>query len=340
MADSSYQKYGKFAFFLGGFIVVIWILFPFLRTILLSLVLVYLFYPIFAKIEIKLKNKSLASLLTVIIIVLCFMIPATFVTRTLIVESTHTYNTIKNVTESNNVTLAKVNELVQSKTGVDFDLVEVVRGAVRYITEQGKELLTSIPARVLNFFILLFLMYYIFKEHKAIRNFIIKMLPFPVKEKTRLLTQFADVVYGVLYGQIVTAIVQGVLAGIGYAIFGLPSPVLWAIITMLFALVPMIGTAAIWVPASIYLFIVGFSTGPFGWGPGVALFLYGLLIVGLVDNFLRPILIGEKSGIHPALVLLGAFGGLGVFGFIGIIIGPLVIAVFKQLLIAYYEEGL
>jgi predicted PurR-regulated permease PerM len=337
MAEHTYQKYGKIAFFLIGLFLVGWILLPFLRTILLSLVLGYAFYPLYRRLVMKIKSREISAIITVIIAVLCLIIPTIFVTNALISEASNSYSTIMDISKEYNINFDNINEIVRTKVGIEFDIRNTLKKGIDYVSNVATNFVTTVPAKILNFFILLFLMYYILKENRSIRIFIIKMLPFERKQKTHMLTQFASVVYGVVYGQLVTAIVQGALAGIGYWIFGVGTPILWAIITMIFALVPMFGTAIVWVPASLYLFFIGLTNGT--WWMGVGLFLYGMLFVSVVDNFLRPILIAGKTRIHPALVLLGALGGLGVFGIIGIVIGPLVVAMFKQLLVSYQEKG-
>ena len=333
---SDYQKYGKIAFFLVGLVLAGWVLLPFLRTILLALVLAYAFNPVYRRIQKIVRLRGLASITTIIFIVLCLVIPAIFVTNAVVREATAAYSNIMSVSDEFGLDFDAPAEFLNEKIGVNLDLESTLRLGVDYLTRTARDFVTTVPEKILNFFILLFLLYYMFKEHKGIKKYIVKLLPFPKQEKQRILVQFNDVVYGVIYGQMVTAVIQGAIAGIGYWLFGMNIPILWAIITMIMALVPLVGTAIVWVPVSIYLFIVGLSTGT--WWQGIGLLIYGVLIISSVDNFIRPVLISGKSRIHPALVLLGALGGIGVFGVIGIIIGPLVIAMFMQLLTAYQQK--
>jgi len=132
---------------------------------------------------------------------------------------------------------------------------------------------------------------------------------------------------------------QGVIGAIGFIIFGVGSPIFWGMMMAIFALIPFLGTAIIWVPASLILLIKGFLSNN-GWmiGKGIGLFLYGLLIVSTLDNIIKPKLIGHKGKIHPAVVLLGILGGLNLFGFIGIFIGPIILAVFIALSKVYSDE--
>jgi predicted PurR-regulated permease PerM len=140
---------------------------------------------------------------------------------------------------------------------------------------------------------------------------------------------------GVFNGQILMSVLQGFLGGIGFLIAGLPNPVLWGALMALFALLPVLGTFMIWVPAGIYLLITGHV-----W-QGVFLLSYGVvLILLIVDTFLRPKLLGHSSDLHPIFVLVGVLGGAAVFGFIGLFLGPLLVGVMVSVLKVWEQEYL
>ena len=143
----------------------------------------------------------------------------------------------------------------------------------------------------------------------------------------------------VVYGHLLTAFAQGLIGGLGFLVFGLSSPILWGIIIGIAGLIPMVGTAIVWVPASIYLFLVGILQDSLPYmARGIGLFVYGFLIIGTVDNFLKPKLIGGRAKVHPALILIGLLGGLTVFGLIGAIYGPLILAMLVTFFDIYRTE--
>ncbi|MFW5746325.1 MAG: AI-2E family transporter [Nanoarchaeota archaeon] len=331
-----YEKYGSLAFFLIIGLVTFLMLRPFITTILLALILVYAFLPVYTHVKRLVSYRGIASFLTVTIICLCFIIPAAFVVNSFIMEARSSYTTVTELTQAHNISTASINSFLQEHTHMDVQIQDFFRYTQGLIESRVASFAHEVPLRILNFFLLFFLMYYLFKEHKKVRRFIIKVLPFNKKQKTRLAQHFSDVIYGVLYGQMVAAILQGLLAGIGYWIFGFGVPIIWAIITMLFALVPVVGTAVVWVPASIYLFLIGLGNGM--WWQGVGLFIYGMFIISTLDNFLRPVLMAGRSRMHPALIFLGAIGGIGVFGLVGLFIGPLLMAVSVELIEAFQEN--
>jgi predicted PurR-regulated permease PerM len=138
---------------------------------------------------------------------------------------------------------------------------------------------------------------------------------------------------------LIIAVIQGTLGGIGFFIFGLPTPLLWGLVMTFAALVPYIGTSIIWIPASLMLIFNGYVEGSTTLVVrGFLFMLYSALIVGTIDNILKPKIIGSKGGLHPVLVLLGVVGGLKFMGFIGVVIGPILFAILVAFIKIYEEE--
>ena len=135
-----------------------------------------------------------------------------------------------------------------------------------------------------------------------------------------------NTIIGTVYGGLVVAAVQGALIGLALWVFGIPSPVLWGVVAAFFALLPVVGTAAVWVPASIYLLATGH------WMQAVILAVWGAFFVGTIDNMLRPYLISGRVQMHTLLIFFAVFGGVNVFGFLGLFIGPVILAVTLTLL--------
>lgn len=134
------------------------------------------------------------------------------------------------------------------------------------------------------------------------------------------------VISAVLYGVVFTAMLQGVLGGIGFWITGLPAPVLFGAIMFILAIIPFAGTALVWGPAAAYLLYYGMI------GKGVFLIIWGVLAVGMIDNFLRPYFISKRLGFHVVLSFIGVVGGMSAFGLLGVFLGPLVLALMIRLL--------
>jgi predicted PurR-regulated permease PerM len=141
-----------------------------------------------------------------------------------------------------------------------------------------------------------------------------------------------------IMGQIVVGIIQGILAGIGFLILGVPNPVLWGSLTALISIIPLLGAVLVWLPIDVYLFVNAFLSNGEYWR-AIALLLYGSLVVSTIDNFLKPKIVGDRANIHPLVILFGILGGIQLFGIPGILIGPLVLTLF-DLVMEIYRKSL
>ena len=146
--------------------------------------------------------------------------------------------------------------------------------------------------------------------------------------------QFEKVTYAVVFAELFVALAQGVAAVIGFYVFGVQLPIFWGVLTAFFALIPAVGTAIIWVPASFYLVLSGYLTQDYiTIAKGVGLFVYGVLIISTIDNILRVKIMEAKADVHPLLVIVGVIGGVNLFGVIGLFLGPILL----PLLMTYFE---
>ena len=207
------------------------------------------------------------------------------------------------------------------------------------ITGSISNLLFSIPLFILDMFIVLFVMFFLFRDGKILIDKIERIMPLKDKYRKHVFKKLNNMAYAVIYGSIIIAIIQGTLGGIGFLIFGLSSPLLWGVVMIFASLIPYIGSSIIWFPAAILLIIDGYINPESSTLiKGILLLLYGIFIVGTIDNILKPKIIGDKAGIHPVLVLLGVVGGLSFLGFVGIIIGPIILAMLVTFIDIYEEE--
>ena len=159
-------------------------------------------------------------------------------------------------------------------------------------------------------------------------RYIKRIIPMKTQYKTALFIRFEDVISAVFVNNILVAIMQGTLVGMGFWGFGIPSPIFWGAIAAFFALIPIIGPPIVWVPGVIYLFLMG------NYYPALGLIIFGL-IIGISDNIVRPILLKKKIEVHPFLILLSILGGLEVFGFLGIFMGPIIISLLVSVMHLY-----
>lgn len=199
----------------------------------------------------------------------------------------------------------------------------------------GSRLLGAIPEFLIGTSIILFVVYYLLTDGEKLYRYVRRAAPLPGRQVDFLAVEARRGLRGVFVGQLLLSVLQGLLGGIGFWIADLPSPVLWGAVMALFALLPVLGTPMIWVPASIWLLLDGHV-----W-EGVFLLVYGTIaILVILDTFVRPVLLGSSTDLHPFFVLVGVLGGAAVFGFIGLFLGPLLIGVLVSVLKVWESDYL
>jgi len=218
-----------------------------------------------------------------------------------------------------------------------FDLRASLLGRLRefsaFLVAEGWLIVGGVTEFAVNSVLTFFTLFFLFREGRSIRRRAAAILPLSSEQVERLFGGIENTIIGTVYGGLVVAAVQGAMVGLALWILGVPSPVLWGVVASFFALLPLVGTAAVWVPASIYLLASG------SWVKAVVLVAWGAFAVGLIDNILRPFLISGRVQMHTLLIFFAVFGGVNVFGFLGLFIGPVILAVTITLLGMLRDEG-
>lgn len=313
-------------------LIVLFLIFkPYIAPLVLGGIIVIFLYPVNAWMQKKIKNKVWSSTIMLILVLLIILIPSVFLISSLAHESTKAYDSFLHI----NIT--EISDSINSALGTNFNIEDALTKATTkgldYIADSSVDLLGTVTEFVIGVFIMFFFVYYGFKDGKKFETNILEMLPIRKLHREHVINETRRVLYGVMYGQFLVAMIQGILGGIGFWIFGLPNPVLWGFMMAVLAFLPVIGTPVIWLPASLIAISSGNITG------GIGMLLFGGIVVTNIDNLIKPKIIGDNSGMHPLLVLIGIFGGLAVFGIIGFILGPIVVA-FCTLAIKFFTEEL
>jgi len=343
-----YSKYIFFFLFIIIGILSFIIINPFLKAILAAGIFAYIFFPLYRRLRKWTKSKYLAVIIVIILIIFVVSIPVFMILNTMTHEAYLLYTNIKQnfiekgaidfSCETPNI-ICRIYDLTQpSDTTLGQYLSGIIQKSSTVLISSISDFLLSIPSRILEIFILIFMMFYLFLDGEKLVKKVWLLFPLKRIYQKHVEKQMSDVTYAVVYGNIIVAIVQGVIAGIGYTIFGLPSPILWGFFTIIVALLPVFGTALVWFPASIYLIVTGIASASSSLWNGIGLLIYGFILVGTIDNFIKPKIIGDRARVHPAVVILGVFGGLYILGYIGIFIGPLILALFMKFLELYEVE--
>ena len=351
MDSELYRKIVFTMIFLVLILISFLIIKPFLTAVLTGIIFSYIFYPLYSRIHRKITNKNISSLITSILVILIITLPLFFILNTISKEAYTTYLLSRQKLASGQFltecvpedkTVCKFSNFISDQmnnpqTKYYFDTS--IKGITTKITGSISNILFSIPIFMLDMFIVLFVMFFLFRDGEILIDKIERIMPLKDKYRKHVFKKLNDMAYAVIYGSIIIAIIQGTLGGLGFLVFGLPSPLLWGIVMMFASLIPYVGSSIIWFPASLILIFNGYLNSETNLIiKGILFILYGIFVVGTIDNILKPKLIGDKSGIHPVLVMLGVVGGLSFFGFIGVIIGPIILAMLVTFIEIYEEE--
>ena len=333
MVKQFLQKYSKHSlalFFIILAALSLYMLLPFLTSIIAAAIVVYIFYPLFKRLEKRTKSKGLSAFIMIVIIFLIVIIPIFLVINALFVEAANFYQNVRGID------LTPISKLISGIVNENIDLniylEDTVGTLVSFIVRSASDFFFSLPQKLLILFVTIFVTYYFFKDGAKLNKTFGRLFPMRTDHKNELLAEFSKVIYAIIYGVLITAVVQGLLGTLGLIIFDVSSPILWGSIMVITAMIPIFGTWIIWVPAALYKIFSGDYFNGFG------LLIYGILVVSTIDNVIKPKLISEKAKIHPILIILGVFGGLKAFGIIGIMLGPLILGVFSLIYNFYFKN--
>lgn len=322
-----------FFLLLFGMVVLAFFIFsPYLSALVLAAVFAVIFQPLYRTI-LRLVNqrKNIAALLTTLCILVIIILPLLFFGFQLFQEARQVYVQLSDPDIiSSNQLIEFAQERVQVITPysrVDFNYY--VQQALEWLLQRGGSIFASTAKFALNVFLSLLALFYFLRDGRALTQWLIDLSPLRDLHDQRIITRLHTAINSVIVGSLTIAVIKGVLTSIGLALFGVPNPVLWGGITVLASLIPYVGTALVLAPAIVYLLLVNqlFAS--------VGLLIWGIVVVGLIDNLLGPQLMKRGIRLHPMVILLSVIGGLQFFGPIGYVLGPLVISFLFTLLDIY-----
>ncbi|PKN66154.1 MAG: hypothetical protein CVU57_08240 [Deltaproteobacteria bacterium HGW-Deltaproteobacteria-15] len=324
------------------------ILSPFLGDFLWAIILAFTFYPLFMRLKNLLRGRAnLASFLLTAALLIALVLPGFFVLMNVGQEAKRVYQAFSGsgmdwIEKSLSVTERFPSRFkgVLEKFGTEPEQAEaILRNAIdgtlkaipKFVGEQVSVVFKNLALFTLHALFVAVALFFFFRDGARYAGLLVELLPLEAKYSQVAVTTFSKTVTAVVRGMFITAFLQGVLAGTGFAIAGVPVPVLLGILTAVTSMIPFLGATSVWLPASIWLLVDGQTF----WGIGLA--LYGLLIVSTVDNVLKPLIIGETTKIPVFLLFFTILGGLKVYGVLGIFLGPIILAMGMAFLTIYKE---
>lgn len=329
---------------------------PYLNAVILALILSILLYPVNRRIKKWVKGrKNLAAFLTCVLLVLLVMLPLTFVLFALIQQGYQSITAISDWIASgkyqdliNHPWTQKAIELgdkylpnaqklfpdldIQTVNLQTLNIDKILLEFGKILLNQGGSFFGNITALIAQSFLMLFSLFFLVRDQETIFRTALHLIPLSASHERKIVEKVTAVARSAMLGTLITAAAQGTAGGIAFKIAGLPA-LFWGAMMSFSSLIPFVGTSLIWLPASIYLFLSG------RWKYGIFMVLWSVLVVGMIDNFIRPLFMKESgSGMSTLVIFFAILGGLSYFGLIGLLYGPLIVGITLVLLYIYSLE--
>jgi predicted PurR-regulated permease PerM len=317
---------------------------PFVTIFLLAAVLAALSRPLYKRLlDLCRGREALASFLNLLAVLIFVILPLVLLLALLVQESVSAYNWANRQFQQGVLEEKILPGILglQEKyaPNLNLDIKEAAKSATgmaatvtNFIFKAAGSVLSAVTSTAWRMFLMLFALFYFQKDGAKIIAWIKHLIPLKSSLLQEVSDSFADVSRSAFYGVFLTALAQGLLGGIGFLVVGLPALV-WGVVMAFLSMVPVVGTPLVWLPAALVLFVGGKI-----W-QGVFLILWGALVVGMVDNLLRPYLMRGKAALHPSIMFFAILGGLSAFGVLGLLLGPLAVVILLAFVRAYEEAA-
>ncbi|MDD5193823.1 MAG: AI-2E family transporter [Candidatus Nanoarchaeia archaeon] len=304
------------------FIIAFFVIKPIIIPMIYGILLAYIFYPIYKFFLKKIKNKNISALIVCAGLIIILLAITFLIFQNLFSQVINFYLGIQKFDFTNMAErlLPKFISTSQISTSISGYLNNYISTMIEDFIKIFKDFIFNLPIIMIKLFVVILVFFFSLRDGEKGIEFLKSLSPLKKETEEKFFTHLKDVTNSVLWGQIVIGIIQGIVAGIGYFIFHVENPLLLTSITIITSMIPIIGAWIVWVPVDIYLFATGNT------GLGIGLLIYGIVVVSTVDNIIRMLIVSKRTKINSVIVLLGMIGGLFMFGFLGLIIGPLALA--------------
>lgn len=334
------QKTIQLSFFIALTISLLVLLFfvlkPFWGVIFISCVLSAAFYPLYQKFLFWFKNKeSLASVLTVLVIVVAIVIPVIFISANVFSEAVGLYNSIafgggaQKIVVYLDSTSSQLGQALFHDPSAVINVQDYFRGALGWIIGHFDSVFTVVFRGLLGFVLMLVSIFYLLRGGSRIKETIVKWSPLPDNHDEEIIAAISSTVDAVFRGRFLVALAQGLFLGLGFFVFGVGNPILWGFVGAMASLIPVFGTSLLILPASVFLFVNGDISA------GIGMLIWGALAVGPLDDTFSFFILRKKIKINPLIILFSILGGVQFFGPLGFIAGPVLVSALIALMKIY-----
>ena len=333
------QKRLGSALFYGILVVLAYLVFlvfePFLAPLAWAVVLVVVSYPVYARLARK-WNPTLAATASTVGVILILIVPALLVTGAFVHQGVEAVQEVQQQIQSGH--FSWVNDLwlrVQARfpDANPGNLTTVIHryadAGAAYLGSRLGAVLRNTAVFLFHLAVMILAMFYLFRDGDSIVARLREVLPFEKSHRDKMIDETRELIFASVTSSLVAAVAHGILGGLAFGLTGIRAPIFWGVMMGFFSLIPLVGSALIWVPAAISLMVDGHI------GMGIALMIFCSVIVGLVDNIIRPWMISGRAEMGGLVVFISVLGGISVFGMLGVVLGPIVVAAGASMLDLY-----
>lgn len=334
MTSRNVERPFFFALLFAVTLAFLWLVQGFLQPIFWAIALGIIVHPLHARLVPRLRNsETAAAVVSVLVVLVVVVLPIAGVAVAVTREGAAVYAHLDAGEFGAQRLYARAQEQVPqvvrllerlglNPMRLEGQLSSAAGEASRYVASQALSFGQDTLRVTAFFFLTLYLLFFFLRDGPSLIEGLVRALPLGERRERYLLTRFAEVSRATIKGTLVVGIAQGAIGGVAFALVGIGSPVLWGIAMAFLSILPAVGSAFVWLPAAVFLVASGH------WIAGAVLVGIGVFVIGLIDNFLRPILVGRDTRLPDYLILLSTLGGIAGFGLAGIIIGPIIAALF------------
>ncbi len=333
MQTKTIEKYFFFGLLLATLIFTFLIFQPFWMVLILGISFSVVLHPLHEWFLKKHLPNWLSAFITLFIFIIILCGPLLSIGTLVFKQSQDIYHTVTNNQDTKIWIVSletKINNILPENMSIDIN--QKITESVSFISNNIANIFTTTVAAGFSFILMLLIIFYCLKDGAEWRKAIIVLSPLGDKEDEKIIHRLAQAVNGVIKGSLFIAFIQGALLGLGLWIFGVPNGALWGVVAAITSLIPTLGTSLISIPAIVFLFITGNTASAIG------LLVWSIVMVGMIDNFLGPLIVGKKINISSLLILFSVLGGISLLGPVGILVGPLTISLLYTLVSIYRNE--
>ena len=308
---------------------------PYIGPIFLAAIIAIVFHPFYRRLIKFFGGKdSLASFVAMFAVLAVILVPAIFIGMALFKEATVFYNHVSSGQVGSGGFLSVTMNFFEDKINAfapefSIDLEGYLKDFASWIVEHLDNFFSSFFKILIGLLLMIISLFYFLKDGERIVKRLVSISPLADSYDEQIMKRVGIAINSIVRGSLIIALIKGFLTALGFAFFGIPNPILWGVMSALASFIPVVGSSIVIVPAILYLFVTSSYASAIGFA------VWGVALVGLSDNLLSPILMKKGMHIHPFLILLSIFGGLGFFGPIGFIAGPVVLSLLFALFDIY-----